>query len=201
MNKLVELIYNEEQKNEIIITNFVKMLYNRNYFGDSNLNDLIKSGINNFTNYKTFIKYNNEIFHLIIIPYKLNTIKKTEDIENFLNSNDDKKIFVVLSGSTKIEKQILEYKKTEVFNDVDLLVNIIDNNLIPKHILLSDEEANNILTEYKINKKNLPCILSQDRIAKYYNITQGQIVKIIRPSITAGEEIIYRVCINGKIPS
>ena len=200
MNKLVELIYSEQQKNEIIITNFVKMLYNRNYFGDSNLNDLIKSGINNFTNYKTFIKYNNEIFHLIIIPYKLNTIKKTEDIENFLNSNDDKKIFVVLSGSTKIEKQILEYKKTEVFNDVDLLVNIIDNNLIPKHILLSDEEANNILTEYKINKKNLPCILSADRIAKYYNIEPGQIVKIIRPSITAGEEIIYRVCINGKIP-
>ena len=122
MNKLVELIYDEQQKNEIIITNFVKMLYNRNYFGDSNLNDLIKSGINNFANYKTFIKYNNEVFHLIIIPYKLNTIKKTEDIENFLNSNDDKKIFVVLSGSTKIEKQILEYKKTEVFNDVDLCV-------------------------------------------------------------------------------
>ena len=200
MNKLVELKYDEQQKNEIIITNFVKMLYNRNYFGDSNLNDLIKSGINNFTNYKTFIKYNNEVFHLIIIPYKLNTIKKTEDIENFLNSNDDKKIFVILSGSTKIEKQILEYKKTEVFNDVDLMVNIIDNNLIPKHILLSDEEANNILTEYKINKKNLPCILSADRIAKYYNIEPGQIVKIIRPSITAGEEIIYRVCINGKIP-
>ena len=200
MNKLVELIYSEQQKNEIIITNFVKMLYNRNYFDNSDLNDLIKSGINNFTNYKTFIKYNNEVFHLIIIPYKLNTIKKTEDIENFLNSNDDKKIFVILSGSTKIEKQILEYKKTEVFNDVDLMVNIIDNNLIPKHILLSDEEANNILTEYKINKKNLPCILSADRIAKYYNIEPGQIVKIIRPSITAGEEIIYRVCINGKIP-
>ena len=200
MNKLVELIYNEQQKNEIIITNFVKMLYNRSYFDNSDLNDLIKSGINNFANYKTFINYNNEVFHLIIIPYKLNTIKKTEDIENFLNSNDDKKIFVVLSGSTKIEKQILEYKKTEVFNDVDLLVNIIDNNLIPKHILLSDEEANNILTEYKINKKNLPCILSADRIAKYYNIEPGQIVKIIRPSITAGEEIIYRVCINGKIP-
>lgn len=200
MNKLVELIYSEQQKNEIIITNFVKMLYNRNYFSNSDLNDLIKSGINNFANYKTFIKYNNEVFHLIIIPYKLNTIKKTEDIENFLNSNDDKKIFVILSGSTKIEKQILEYKKTEVFNDVDLMVNIIDNNLIPKHILLSDEEANNILTEYKINKKNLPCILSADRIAKYYNIEPGQIVKIIRPSITAGEEIIYRVCINGKIP-
>lgn len=199
MNKLVELTYTEQQKNEIIIENFAKMLYNRGYFNDSNLNELIKSGINNFANYETFIKYNNETFHLKIIPYKLNTIKKSEDIERFLNSNDDKKIFVVLSGSTKIEKQLLEYNNTEAFNDVDLLVNIVDNNLVPKHILLSEEEGKNILTEYKINKENLPRILSGDRIAKYYNIKPGQIVKIIRPSITAGEEIIYRVCVNGKI--
>lgn len=199
MNKLVELTYTEQQKNEIIIENFAKMLYNRGYFNDSNLNELIKSGINNFANYETFIKYNNETFYLKIIPYKLNTIKKSEDIERFLNSNDDKKIFVVLSGSTKIEKQLLEYNNTEAFNDVDLLVNIVDNNLVPKHILLSEEEGKNILTEYKINKENLPRILSGDRIAKYYNIKPGQIVKIIRPSITAGEEIIYRVCVNGKI--
>jgi DNA-directed RNA polymerase subunit H (RpoH/RPB5) len=200
MNKLVELIYNGQQKNEIIIDNFAKMLYNRGCFGDSNLNDLIKSGIRNFANYETFIKYNNEVFHLKIIPYKLNTIKKSEDIERFLENHiDNKKIFVILSGSTKIEKQLLEYNNTEVFNDVDLMVNIVDNNLVPKHILLSDEEAKNILIEYKINKENLPRILSGDRIAKYYNIKPGQIVKIIRPSITAGEEILYRVCVNGKI--
>jgi DNA-directed RNA polymerase subunit H (RpoH/RPB5) len=199
MNKLVELTYSEQQKNEIIIENFAKMLYNRGYFGDSDLNELIKSGINNFANYETFIKYNNEAVHLKIIPYKLNTIKKSEDIERFLDSHDDKKIFVILSGSTKIEKQLLEYNNTEVFNDVDLLVNIVDNNLVPKHILLSDEEAKDILTEYKINKENLPRIFSGDRIAKYYNIKAGQIVKIIRPSITAGEEILYRVCVNGKI--
>jgi DNA-directed RNA polymerase subunit H (RpoH/RPB5) len=201
MNKLVELTYSEQRKNEIIIENFVKMLYNRGYFENSSLNDLIKSGVNNFANYETFIKYNNKVFHLKIIPYKLNTIKKSEDIERFLDSHiDDKKIFVIISGSTKIEKQLLEYYNTEVFNDVDLLVNIVDNNLVPKHILLSDEEGKNILTEYKINKENLPRILSGDRIAKYYNIKPGQIVKIIRPSITAGEEILYRVCVNGKIP-
>jgi DNA-directed RNA polymerase subunit H (RpoH/RPB5) len=201
MNKLVDLTFDDQQKNEIIIENFTKMLYNRHCFGDSNLNNLIKSGINNFANYETFIKYNNETFYLKIISYKLNTIKKSEDIEKFLDTHiDDKKIFVILSGSTKIEKQLLEYNNTEVFNDVDLMVNIVENNLVPKHILLSDEEAKNFLIEYKINKENLPRILSGDRIAKYYNIKPGQIVKIIRPSITAGEEILYRVCVNGKIP-
>lgn len=204
MNKLVELTYSKEQKNEIIIKNFVKMLYNRNYFANINdlndLNVLINSGIKNFTNYETFIIFNNLKYYLKIIPYKLNTIKKSEDIESFLDKYiDDKKFFIVLAGSTKIEKQLLEYNNTEVFNDEDLLVNIVDNNLVPKHILLSDDEASNILIEYKINKENLPRIFSVDRIAKYYNIKPGQIVKIIRPSITAGEEIIYRVCVNGKI--
>jgi DNA-directed RNA polymerase subunit H (RpoH/RPB5) len=200
MNKLVDLTYSEKQKTEIIINNFVIMLYNRNYFINGNLEELIKTGIKNLANNETFVKYDNKVFYLKIIPYKLNTIKKSEDIEKFINNHiDDKKIFTIIPGSNKIEKQLLEYDNTEVFNDVDLLVNIIDNNLVPKHILLSDDQAEEILTEYKIKKENLPRILSGDRIAKYYNIKPGQIVKIIRPSITAGEEIIYRVCVNGKI--
>ena len=195
MNKLVNLTYSEKEKIEIIVKNFVIMLYNRNYFIDGDLEELIKDGIKNLANYETFVKYNNKLFYLKIISYKLNTIKKSEDIEKFLNSHiDDKKIFTIIQGSNKIEKQLLEYNNTEVFNDVDLLVNIIDNNLVPKHILLSDKQAEEILTEYKIKKENLTRILSTDRIAKYYNVKPGQIVKIIRPSITAGEEIAYRVC-------
>jgi DNA-directed RNA polymerase subunit H (RpoH/RPB5) len=195
MNKLVDLTYSEKEKIEIIVKNFVIMLYNRNYFIDGNLEELIKDGIKNLANYETFVKYNNKLFYLKIISYKLNTIKKSEDIEKFLNNHiDDKKIFTIIQGSNKIEKQLLEYNNTEVFNDVDLLVNIIDNNLVPRHILLSDKQAEEILTEYKIKKENLTRILSSDRIAKYYNVKPGQIVKIIRPSITAGEEIAYRVC-------
>lgn len=195
MNKLVDLTYSEKEKIEIIVKNFVIMLYNRNYFIDGKLEELIKDGIKNLANYETFVKYNNKLFYLKIISYKLNTIKKSEDIEKFLNNHiDDKKIFTIIQGSNKIEKQLLEYNNTEVFNDVDLLVNIIDNNLVPRHILLSDKQAEEILTEYKIKKENLTRILSSDRIAKYYNVKPGQIVKIIRPSITAGEEIAYRVC-------
>jgi len=195
MNKLIDLTYSEQEKIEIIIKNFVIMLHNRNYFLNGNLEELIKDGIKNLANYETFVKYNNKLFFLKIISYKLNTIKKSEDIEKFLNNHiDDKKIFTIIQGSNKIEKQLLEYNNTEVFNDVDLLVNIIDNNLVPKHILLSDKQSEEILTEYKIKKENLPRILSSDRIAKYYNVKPGQIVKIIRPSITAGEEIAYRVC-------
>ena len=165
MNKLVDLTYSEKQKTEIIINNFVIMLYNRNYFIDGNLEELIKTGIKNLANNETFVKYDNKVFYLKIIPYKLNTIKKSEDIEKFINSHiDDKKIFTIIPGSNKIEKQLLEYDNTEVFNDVDLLVNIIDNNLIPKHILLSDEQAEEILTEYKIKKVHVSQIRIGDTV-------------------------------------
>ena len=93
MNKLVDLTYSEKQKTEIIINNFVIMLYNRNYFINGNLEELIKNGIKNLANNETFVKYDNKVFYLKIIPYKLNTIKKSEDIEKFINSHiDDKKI-------------------------------------------------------------------------------------------------------------
>jgi hypothetical protein len=131
MNKLVELIYNEQQKNEIIITNFVKMLYNRHYFGDSDLNDLIKSGINNFTNYKTFIKYNNEIFHLIIIPYKLNTINMPEqeiNKDNITSVTIDPKGSVLLPKNDQIIfNEVIEYRPNNKFilNDGHLILLVL----------------------------------------------------------------------------
>ena len=47
MNKLVDLTYSEKEKIEIIVKNFVIMLYNRNYFIDGKLEELIKDGIKN----------------------------------------------------------------------------------------------------------------------------------------------------------
>jgi hypothetical protein len=63
MNKLVDLTYSEKEKIEIIVKNFVIMLYNRNYFIDGNLEELIKDGIKNLANYETFVKYNNKLFY------------------------------------------------------------------------------------------------------------------------------------------
>ena len=130
----------------------------------------------------------------------MNTIKKVDEIDNFLESNKNNYMFfVILQGSNKIEKQLLEYNNVEVFTDDELLVNVIDNYLVPKHIVLTDTEATEYLKEYKLERKNLMKIYNLDPIAKYYNVKVGQILKIIRPSITAGEEIALRVCVPGKI--
>lgn len=201
---LIEVEYDEVEKKKIIVTNWIKMLYNREWI-KGNLSELIKSATTSLDLYDvTSIKYEDKTYMLKLVLRKLNTIKKVDDIENFLDAyNNQYKFFVLLQGSNKIEKQLLEGEydkdKIEVFTDEELLINVVDSFLVPKHIVLSDEEAAKYMKEYKLDRDNMMKIYTGDPIAKYYNMKPKQIVKIIRPSITAGEEIALRICVLGKI--
>jgi len=75
---------------------------------------------------------------------------------------------------------------------------ILDNILVPKHIILSDEEANEVLKKLKVKPYQLPKIFITDPALKALNqkVKVGDIVKIIRGSPTAGESVAYRVVIE-----
>lgn len=201
---LIEIEYDEDTKKQVIIENWIKMIYNR-FWIKGKLEDFVLLAKKNLDSMDvTYVTFNDKKFWLKLILRKINSIKKDPDIDNFLEAyKNDYKFFVILQGSTKIEKQLLkdEYDKDkiEVFTDEELLINVIDHYLVPKHIVLTDEEASQYLKEYKLDKENLMRIYTGDPIAKYYNIKPRQIVKIIRPSITAGEEIALRLCVPGKI--
>jgi len=68
----------------------------------------------------------------------------------------------------------------QIFNVNELQVNIIKNNLIPRHVLLTNKEEEQLLKEYNIKKNQLPFILSADKIVKYYGWKKGRIIKIYR---------------------
>ncbi len=70
-----------------------------------------------------------------------------------------------------------------------------DHILVPEHILLSDEEAEEVLKTLGIRKEQLPKIRADDPVAKEIGAKPGQIVKIIRESPTAGKSIAYRLVI------
>lgn len=74
---------------------------------------------------------------------------------------------------------------------------VFDHDLVPKHSILTPEEAKALLEKYHIQPYQLPFITTDDPAAREINAKPGDIIKIARKSPTAGEAIAYRYVIEG----
>jgi DNA-directed RNA polymerase subunit H len=74
--------------------------------------------------------------------------------------------------------------------------NTTNHLLVPKHLKVKDKEKQIIYATYNITFKELPKMLKNDSAIKNLNVKQGDVIKIIRKSPTAGEFVFYRGVID-----
>jgi DNA-directed RNA polymerase subunit H len=80
--------------------------------------------------------------------------------------------------------------------------NVLKHDLVPEHHLLSEEDAEKILSEMRMTRDQLPKIRNNDAGIKvlesiYGPIAEGRVVRIVRKSETAQEFVAYRLVTKG----
>ena len=75
---------------------------------------------------------------------------------------------------------------------------IMNHDLVPLHIIVSDDEKKELFDKYNITPDQLPKILDSDPVSISIGAKPGQIVKIVRKSHTAKEAVAYRFVIESN---
>jgi len=69
--------------------------------------------------------------------------------------------------------------------------------LIPKHELMTKEEAEHVVRSFNATPSQFPYILATDPVAKEIGAKPGDFVRITRKSETAGTSVYYRYVVEG----
>ena len=73
---------------------------------------------------------------------------------------------------------------------------ILKHELVPEHVILKNEEKKKLLEEMKILPQQLPKILATEPVVKAIDAKEGDVIKIIRKSPTAGQTVYYRIVVK-----
>jgi DNA-directed RNA polymerase I, II, and III subunit RPABC1 len=84
------------------------------------------------------------------------------------------------------------------FSEVELLVDIYEHERVPRHILLTDVEKDNLLHQLSVTLALLPKMQKQDPMARYLGLRVGDVVKIERFSMTVGHDVYYRAIVDSE---
>lgn len=114
-------------------------------------------------------------------------------VQDFPNAAIYKGVMAAASATTGIDVEVQLFKVNE------LLVDVSQHVMVPKHEPVRDEATIlQIMRLYKVNNRhNFPLIMTNDRMARHLALRHGELVRITRPSPSAGTYMFYRCCMRS----
>jgi DNA-directed RNA polymerase subunit H (RpoH/RPB5) len=197
MSELSNVELNNKEMIKIIISNLGKMFYRRNYTKFDEFSENISDALMNDKLYDFEIDDKKYSINLFIQDVK--NISNGSPIDDYLSKKiDSHKFLLVKSFSKKTYMQVnKEYKNAEIFTIFEFLEDIPAKDFIPEHILLNTDEKNELLDSFGLNE--LGRIYSTDIMTRYYGAKLNDVFRIIRPNISCGTAIYYRLVVPGNM--
>ena len=105
-------------------------------------------------------------------------------------------IIVTDGRYTHAVKQSAKKKKIELLPKTFPVFDIFEHQLVPKHEILTEEEKKQLLLQYRVQPYQLTQIKASDPAVKAIGAKPGDVLRIIRKSLTAGEHLAYRYVVE-----
>lgn len=153
---------------------------------------------NNVTNKKVYIKY--YLNKLLKSQTIYSFIEDLFNIDEVLTKNDDLIIIIKDEPNDNLNQIIRDIWMEDeyyisILNIKRLQYNILEHSLVPKHIILTEEEATLFKKKYNIiDNSQIADISYFSPVSLVLGIRPNDIVKIIRNSKTSIESNFYRIC-------
>lgn len=184
---------------ESVLINIYKMLIDRKFLKQHN--DTLEQLKKKVSNESVSFSSDYDIPYNIHVKFLSETnIAKKQNLIKLLDYTNKQNHYILIVIDNKISKFLKDFKRIsniEIFDYEEFYINVTDHILVPKHILLTKEESEKLLTEYNCKLEQIPKILKNDRVARHYNMKVGQICKIERYSEVTGKSISYRHVVNS----
>lgn len=199
---LVQVLKNDTDIKETILTNTIKMLTNRKLLKKEDLEKNIKSILSKDPDDMIYeIKTNSENYYVKLMLQNISTIGKATGISEFLISYKDKKNIIIVKNISKAPLSLIStrYPNTELFLEKDLMIDKVSHIFVPKFEVLREKEKEEFFEIYNLKKTSCLKISYKDPIVKYYGAKVGDVIRIIRPSESAGFAVAYRLVVKKEM--
>ena len=129
----------------------------------------------------------------IKLSFLVDKIKKIKDV----NQNTTIIFIIRVKKSASIKKlETKENYNIQIFESKYLQINPTKHTLVPTHIKQTEEEIESLQKKYNIMfNSQLPILLQNDPIARYYNFKKGDVIKITNKYDYDYDKLFH---VNGK---